>query len=449
MTTEDKPAAVPSGAKQVGDTLSRWSWVEPAAWTSRMLLALENGVKGGFWFSLIDKVASKRNLAAAAKQVAANKGSAGVDRVTIERFLEQVDREIEKLHLGLQGGTYCPQAIRRHFIAKLGSKEMRPLGIPTVRDRVVQTALLNVLEPIFEREFAEHSYGFRPGRGCKDALRRVDQLLKEGYTWVVDADLKSYFDTIPHGRLMALVRERVADGRVLKLLESFLDQPILEELKEWTPTEGTPQGAVMSPLLANVYLNPLDHLMAQRGYAMVRYADDFVVLCRTEEEAKRALEEIQRWTAEAGLKLHPTKTRLVDLEQPGGFDFLGYHFQRSRRIPGKINRWPRQKSLEKLKETIRELTPRSNGHSLPCIINSLNRTLCGWIEYYKHSNPCPIRALDGWIRGRLRSILRRRRNKRGRGRGSDHQRWPNDFFSAQGLFSINAALVAARQSSSR
>src|SRR5262245_46849540 len=166
MTTEDEPTAVPSGCKQVGDTPSRWSWVEPAAWTSRMLLALENGVKGGFWFSLSDKVASMRNLEAADKQVVANKGSAGLNRVTIERFLEQVDREIEKLHLGLQDGSYRPQAIRRHFIAKLGSKEMRPLGIPTVRDRVVQTALLNVLEPIFEREFAEHSYGFRPGRGC-------------------------------------------------------------------------------------------------------------------------------------------------------------------------------------------------------------------------------------------------------------------------------------------
>lgn len=449
MTTEDEPAEVPEGAKQAGDIQSRWSWVEPSVWTSRMLTALENGVKGGVWFSLIDKVASKRNLVAAVKQVAANKGSAGVDRVSVERFLEQADEEVEKLHGGLRGGTYRPQAIRRHYIPKLGTKELRPLGIPTVRDRVVQTALRNVLEPIFERTFAEHSYGFRPEKGCKDALRQVDRLLKGGYTWVVDADLKSYFDTISHERLMALVRERVADGRVLELIESFLAQPILEELKEWTPTEGTPQGAVVSPLLANVYLNPLDHLMGQRGYEMVRYADDFVVLCRSEEEAKRALEEIQRWTAQAGLKLHPTKTRLVDLEQPGGFDFLGYHFERSRRKPGKINRWPRKKSLEKIKETIRELTPRSNGHSMSFVIESINRTLRGWFEYYKHSSFHAIKPIDGWIRGRLRSILRKRMKKRGRGRGTDHQRWPNDFFAKHGLFSINAALIAAGQSSSR
>src|SRR6266850_1178180 len=232
---EERPTAVPE-AKQVGEVQARWAWTEPAVWTERMLTALEVGVKGGIWFSLIDKVYKPGNLRAAFAQVKANQGAAGVDHQTIEMFEADLDTNLRKVSQQLADGSYRPQAVRRKWIAKPGSSEKRPLGIPTVRDRVVQTAMRNVLEPIFERTFAAQSYGFRPGRGCKDALRRVDQLLKEGNTWVVDADLKSYFDTIPHARLMARVGERVADGRVRELIESFLNQPILEELKEWTPT---------------------------------------------------------------------------------------------------------------------------------------------------------------------------------------------------------------------
>ena len=186
--------------------------------------------------------------------------------MTVEGFKLRLDENLKKLSEDLRSGNYQPQQIRRHYIPKPGSKETRPLGIPTVRDRVVQTAVLMVMEPIFEHDFAEHSYGFRPGRGCKDALRRVDQLLKEGYTYIVDADLKSYFDTIPHDRLMALVGQKVSDGRVLSLIESFLKQGVLDGLREWTPEEGSPQGGCISPLLSNIYLNPLDHLMAQRGF---------------------------------------------------------------------------------------------------------------------------------------------------------------------------------------
>ena len=190
-----------------------------------------------------------------------------------------------------------------------------------MRDRIVQGALRHVLEPIFEADFAEHSYGIRPGRGAKDALRRVDTLLQAGHHWVVDADLKSYFDTIPHARLMALVKARVADGRVLALVESFLRAGVLEATKGWQPTErGTPQGGVISPLLANLYLTPLDHQMAAAGYEMVRYADDFVILCRTEAEAQAALAAVAAWVRAAGLTLHPEKTRIVDATQRGGFD---------------------------------------------------------------------------------------------------------------------------------
>ncbi len=197
---------------------------------------------------------------------------------------------------------------------------------------MVQTALRMVLEPIFEYEFAEHSYGFRPGRGCKDALRRVDELLKGGYTYIVDADLKSYFDTIPHDRLMTLVGQKVSDGRVLSLIARFLKQNVLDDLQEWTPEKGSPQGAVISPLLSNIDLNPLDHLRAQHGFEMVRYADDFVILCRSPEEANQALAAVQEWTASAGLTLHPTKTRIVDAHE-GAFEFLGYRFVNGKRFP--------------------------------------------------------------------------------------------------------------------
>src|SRR5271165_6967852 len=354
--TEEQPEAVPARATRAGEILLRWGWVESTVWTERMLTALEQGVKGDKWFSLIDKVHPERTLRAAFSQVAANKGAAGVDHVTVKMFDEHLEANLKNLSEDLQSGLYRPQQIRRHYIPKPGSKEKRPLGIPTVRDRVVQTALQMVLEPIFEHDFAEHSYGFRPGRGCKDALRRVDQLLKEGYTYIVDADLKSYFDTIPHDRLLALVAQKVSDGRVLSLIESFLKQGVLDGLREWTPEEGSPQGGCISPLLSNIYLNPLDHLMAQQGFEMVRYADDFVILCRSPEEAANALALVQQWTAEAGLKLHPEKTKIVDT-QTDAFDFLGYRFKRGRR-------YPRSKSLRKFKDEIRAKTKRTSGESL-------------------------------------------------------------------------------------
>ena len=440
MTTDQTPAAVSATTKQAGPITDQWSWVEPAVWTERMLTALDKGVQGGVWFSLMDKVYSPRNLESAWASVWANKGAAGVDHVSIAQFQEQHLRSLERMHDDLKGGTYVPQDIRRHWIPKPGSTEQRPLGIPTVRDRIVQTALRNVLEPIFERDFATHSYGFRPQRGCKDALRRVDELLKAGYVHVVDADLKSYFDTIPQDRLMALIRRKVSDGRVLALLEAFLQQGVLDGMSRWTPEQGTPQGAVISPLLANVYLDPLDHRMEEQGYALVRYADDFVILCRSREEAERALRAVQAWVAEAGLTLHPTKTRLVHAEQ--GFDFLGYHFRG-------VKHWPRKKSLDKLKDAIREKTRRTAGRALLCIITDVNRTLAGWFGYFKHSLKTTFGPLDQWIRMRLRSILRRRTGRKGRGRGADHQRWPNAFFAKQGLMSTVAAHVMASQSSLR
>jgi len=435
---EARPAVVPK-AKQAGEVRARWAWTEPCVWTERMLTALEDGVKGGKWFSLIDKVSSARVLGWAFARVKANGGAAGEDHQTIAMYEQQLEQQTEYLARRLKEGSYQPAAIRREWIPKPGSREKRPLGIPTVRDRVVEKAIQATIEPIFERDFAEQSYGFRPGRGCKDALRRVDQLLKEGQTWVVDADLKSYFDSIPHERLLRLVEEKVADGRILELLRKYLEQRVLEQMREWQPEAGTPQGAVISPLLSNIYLDPLDQLMVASGVEMVRYADDFVLLCHSEAAAQRALALAQQWTAAAGLTLHPEKTRIVDATQPGGFDFLGYHFERGLK-------WPRRKSLKKLKDTIRAKTRRTNGQSLQAIIANVNRTTEGWFGYFKNSNKYTFLPLDSWLRMRLRSVLRRRSGRQGRGRGYDQHRWPNAFFAAEGLFSFVAARAQLRQS---
>jgi len=397
-----------------------------------MLTALEAGVKGGVWFSLIDKVFSPSYLEAAAAKVVGNRGAAGVDHVTVEQFALRGSDNLANLGEQLRQGTFQPQAIRRVYIPKPGSTEKRPLGIPTVRDRVVQAAVVHVLQPIFERDFAPTSYGFRPGRGCQQALARVEELLAAGYSYVVDADLKSYFDTIPHERLLQRIQGKVSDGRLLRLIESFLKAGILEGLQEWTPVAGAPQGAVLSPLLSNVYLDPLDHLMAASGYEMVRYADDFVILCRTEAAAQRALVLVQEWVDANGLTLHPTKTRIV-CAKTEPFDFLGYRYDRDKRFV-------RPKSLEKLKETVRGKTKRTDGRSLGSIIVDLNRTLKGWFGYFKRCHHTVFSGLDGWIRRRLRSVLRKRTKRKGISRhGADETRWPNAYFAEQGLFSLKAA----------
>ena len=407
-------------------------------------MALEEGVKGGKWYSLMDKVYTLPNLLSAFKEVKQRGGGAGVDHETISMFERNLETNLKRLSAELASGRYRPRAIKRVWIPKPGSHEKRPLGIPTVRDRVAQAALRHVLEPIFEREFAEQSYGFRPKRGCKDALRRVNELLKAGYHWVVDADLKSYFDTIPKEELMKRVEGRVSDGRIRDLVQAYLNQEVMEGMTGWIPEAGTPQGSGISPLLSNIYLDELDHKMEELGYEMVRYADDAVVLSRSKEEAEQALEEMKQWTAKAGLTLHPEKTRIVDArEKKAGFDFLGYHFERGQR-------WPRKKSEKKLREAIRAKTKRTSGKSLKAVIEDVNRTMKGWYEYFKHSHWTTFEPIDKWIRGRLRSILRRRNRKRGRARTiRDHQRWPNAYFEELGLFSLATALAEAHQSSSR
>lgn len=422
-----------------GERRKLW-WAEASVWTERMVSALENGVRGGKWFSLVDKVIRPSTLDAAWRRVARNKGAAGVDGQDTEQFALQAERYLRELQSSLATGSYRPHPVKRVEIPK-GDGKTRPLGIPVVKDRIVQAALKMVIEPIYEVQFRPGSYGFRPGRSCKDALREVDRLLKDGYTHVVDADLKGYFDSIPHERLMALVEGSISDGRVLALIESFLCQDIMKDMERWRPTAGTPQGAVISPLLANLYLHPLDLLMEQSGRRMVRYADDFVILCRTEAEAQAALRDVAAWVADNGLTLHPDKTRIADSRQAGqGFDFLGYRFEAGKRLV-------RKKSLKALKDKVRNRTGRSRGVSLGRIIDDLNPVLRGWFGYFQHASPRVFRAIDGLIRRRLRAILRKQEKRPGFGRcRADHQRWPNAFFAQRGLFTLQTAYAQARHS---
>ncbi len=436
-----QPVTVPFAATPAGEPPSVRDWANRCVWTDRMLATLQQGVRGGRWHTLIDKVYAPQNLLAASESVIGNGGAAGVDHQTVGDLRARQGEELGRLHEALRTGRYRPQPVRRVWIPKPGCGEQRPLGVPTVRDRVVQTALLHVLEPIFDGTFSPNSYGFRHGRGCSHALERVEALLDAGNVYVVDADLKSYFDTIPKDRLVTRLCEKVSDSRVIRLVEMFLEQGVMDGLREWTPETGTPQGAVLSPLLANLYLNPLDHLVADARFAMVRYADDFVILCKTREDAAAALTLVERWVAENGLTLHPTKTRIVDARSEG-FEFLGYHFR------GKL-RLPRKKSLTKFKDAVRAKTKRTNGQDMHCECARLSTQLRGWFTYFRHCHWSVFRGLDGWIRGRLRSILRKRGKRRGRARGQDHQRWPNRFFDEHGLWSLQAAHVRFVQSSWR
>ena len=422
-----------AAAKQAEDLQVRESareipaWANRCVWTDRMLNALAVGVRGGKWHALFDKVESKLNLFVSARKVLGKKGAAGVDRQTTEDFAEQEIDEIRRLHRQLHERTYRPQPVRRVWIPKPGGKQQRPLGIPTVRDRVVQTAILNVIEPILDNNFHERSFGFRHGRSCHDALRVVEERLNDGNVFVVGADLQSYFDTIPKDRLMHLVREKISGGRLLTLIQSFLDQSILEELSQWTPEAGVPQGAVLSPVLSNLYLNELDHRMADLGYEMVRYADDFVILCRSHEQAEAALEEVKRFVDQAGLTLHPEKTRIVDSREKS-FDFLGYSFRWK-------FRFPRAKSHRKMVDRIRHLTPRKSGQSMKKTIDELNQATTGWFTYFRHSTWSVFDRYDGMIRRRLRRQLlkRHRRNPK---RLPRTLRWPNAYFADLGFRSL-------------
>jgi len=401
-----------------------------------MLTTLETGVRGGKWFSLGDKAFSVRALDAAFTRVKANRGSPGVDGWTSKRFDSNREKNLERLHADLMAGSYRPSPVRRVWIPKPGSSEKRPLGIPTIRDRTVQTAVKAVLEPIFEKEFRDSSFGFRPGRSCRQALRKVWKALKDGKRYVVDADFRKFFDTIPHEVIMRGLEEKVSDGRVLDLIRAYLKQGVMESgylRPDEELTEGTPQGSPLSPLLANIALHGLDVEMEDSGYEIVRYADDFVVLCQDRSSAEEALAAVRDWSERHGLSLHPEKTRIVDYGSGESFDFLGFEFRKDRVFP-------RKKSLLNIRGKIRERTPRLSGRSLGSTIQKLNPVLRGWFRYFRDSPEHVFRNMDGFVRRRLRSMLGKRNGIPTTHPGiKSNILWPNSFFADHGLYSMQDA----------
>lgn len=403
-------------------------------WSTNMLRALDNSAKGFKWYSLKDKICRETALEFGFYKVYRSDGGCGIDGQTIKMFEENLRPNITSLSKKLMNTQYEPMSTMRVYIDKPGSTAKRPLGIPTVTQRTVEATFKFALEPIFENDFLDCSYGFRPHRSTKVALQEVASTLEVGNKFVIDADIKGYFDSIDHNLLMQFIKERIADKWVLRYLERFLKNDIMENLKTWKPTMGSPQGSVLSPLLSNIYLHKLDERMTDEGFKMIRYADDFVVMCKTMEEATKGLQIIKEVMDKLKLTLHPDKTKIVEVTKEVGFEFLGYLFLENRRRP-------RDKSLKAFRRKIKEKTPRNQGDSLVKVISVIKPIIVGWYAYFKYVKNAPtiFRELDGFTRRRLRSILAKSQKKKGSHRMSDNFKYPNKYFQDLGLFSLQNA----------
>lgn len=378
------------------------------------------------WYSLIDKIWAKPNLEEAFKEVKRNRGAAGIDRVTIKAFESQLEHHLEVVQQALKNKTYQPKPVRRVYIPKADGTQ-RPLGIPTVGDRVVQAAAKRILEPIFEAKFMDCSYGFRPERNAHMALQKIRHDLNDGFRYVIDADLKSYFDTIAHEKLIEMIKGTIVDGSVLSLLEKFLKAGVLDGGSLQLNEQGTPQGGVISPLLANIYLHPLDQTMTERGHRLTRYADDFVICCRTQKGAERVLRSVTKLLErEMGLTIHPEKTKIVNSKRES-FVFLGHEFK-----PGKYM-VPSDKAMTKFKERVKEITRRNQTVDVQQLVKKkLNPYLRGWGNYFGTGDVLGrYREWDAWIRRRLRAVqLRswkkiRKLHREMRRRGWDNRELPD------------------------
>ena len=363
--------------------------------------------------SLIDKVYKRKNLEMAWDRVAANRGSGGVDGQSLEAFGQQLGSELNRLQTELKEEAYQPRPVRQVQIPKAGKPgEFRTLGIPTIYDRVCQPALLNRLQPIFEPVFDDANFGYRRGRSTKDALRKVWKEIKSGREWIVDADLKDFFGSVDHEKLLTLVAQRVADGRVLRLIKAMLKAGSYGQGRLFPSERGTPQGGVVSPLLSNILLTPFDREMRRRGYQLTRYADDWVITCKSVAEARAAVAAALRILKQLGVVLHPQKTRIVHVQH--GFEFLGYKIKlgkalrlpaskiRSQARSGALYAYPREKSICRFKDQVRQRTKRRVPLRTRELIAELNPVLRGWGEYYKRAHVRKLfHQLDGWVRRRI------------------------------------------------
>jgi len=375
--------------------------------------------------SLIDKVYKRKNLEIAWERVQSNRGAGGIDGQSMRAFAEQRDERLGKLHDELRTDTYRPLPVRQVQIPKAGKPgEYRTLGIPTIYDRVCQQALLNRLEPIFEPALDEANFGYRRGRSTKGALRKVWKEIEGGREWIVDADLKDFFGSVDHEKVLTLVAERVADGRVLRLIRAMLKAGTYGKGRLFPTERGTPQGGVISPLLSNILLTPFDREMRRKGYRLTRYADDWVITCASAAEARTALAAAIRVLEVLGVHINPQKTRIVHVQH--GFEFLGYKIKRGRqlRLPpdrirsgtcsGGLYAYPRDKSVRRFKDQIRRLTRRRVPLSTEGLIQEINPVLRGWGEHYKRAHVRRLfHQLDGWVVRRIWSHRFRRWRCRG------------------------------------
>ena len=399
---------------------------KPISDHSRRLADWINPTGGRKVHSLVDKVYKMKNLELAWQKVRQNRGVGGIDGQSIEEFEGNLVENLERLHNELKADTYHPQPVRQKMIPKPGQPgKLRPLGIPTVYDRVCQQALLNRLEPIFDPVFDEANFGYRKGRSTKDALRKIWKEVQEGREWILDADLKDFFGSVDHEKLMTLVNQCVSDGRVLRLIKSILKAGCYAEGKTLPTEQGTPQGGVISPLLSNILLTPFDCEMRKKGYRLTRYADDWLVTCKSRSEAISALATARRILEKLGVTLHTEKTRIVHVRQ--GFEFLGYKIKRGsqklRLAPEKIRSgvvqgdlyvYPRDKSIRHFTEQIRKRTRRKAPVGTKELIEEINPVIRGWGNYYCKAHVRQLfNRLDGWIVRRIWS----HRHKRWRNTG--------------------------------
>ncbi len=419
----------------------------------RCLCAAAKRQPGRRFHALMDRIHRSDVLWEAWRRVRRNRGAAGVDSQTL-LAVEQSGVEVflEELGAELRAGEYRPRAVLRRYIPK-GDGKQRPLGIPTVRDRVVQMAAKLVLEPIFEADFRPSSYGYRPRRSATDALETLRKLGAQGYNHVLDADIRDYFGSIDHEKLMLLVERRISDRRVLKLLRQWLRAGVMEAGEVTATLSGTPQGGVISPLLSNLYLHVLDTVWERRCAhlgVLVRYVDDFVVVCRTREACEQAEQRVSEILGRLSLSLHPEKTRKVELSRgQGGFDFLGCHLRK--RMSGRLwekegrrvyflHRWPSQRSMKRVRQRIKELTPRGRCHEdLRRIIAAVNPVLRGWGNYFRTGNAADqLNSIDRYVERRLKRL---RVQRAGRNlRAGQFERWHRGYFEALGLVRLRGTI---------
>jgi RNA-directed DNA polymerase len=420
----------------------------------RRLWAAAKRSPGRRFHALYDRIARGDVLAEAWKRVKRNRGAAGVDAQTIADVEQYgVERFLEELGSALKAGTYRPAAVLRRYIPKADGKK-RPLGIPTVRDRVVQMAAKLVLEPIFEADFRPSSYGFRPRRSATQALETLRKLGARGGNHVLDADIRDYFGSIDHEKLMKLVERRISDRRVLKLLRQWLEAGVMEDGRETRMLSGTPQGGVISPLLSNIYLHVLDTAWERHGAelgTLVRYCDDFVVMCRTRSDCEQAEKRVRAVLGRLGLELHPDKTRRVDLSWgKQGFDFLGCHlrkrmsgpiWEKKRRRVYFLQRGPSQRSMKRVRQRVKDLTGRSrNGvKDVRVLIRALNPVLRGWGNYFRTGNAAnKFASIDRYVERRLRGFLKKRKGRNLR--AGEIEGWTSDFFHGHGLHRLRGTI---------